>query len=637
MPLRARFYIGLVILIGSALLSHGVWNLRTEDLARFVSFCVVTIIASGLKVILPGVKSTISMNFLFVLIGVSQLGCGETMVMGCLGMLVQCVFFSKLTPNKLQVLFSVASMAISISAAWSNYHLAIANLGPPIMLLLAAITFFFANTLSIATVLALTEDKRIWPVWRESYFWSFPNYLVGAGVAWVIVQSNLHFGWQVSLLLLPVIYIIYRSQILYVNKLEGEKKHAEERSKHAEEVSALHRRTIRTLALAIEAKDQTTSDHLTRVEVYATQIGMELGLGGNEMEALRAAALLHDIGKLAVPEYIISKPGKLTPDEFEKMKTHTVVGAEMVEQVRFPYPVAPIVRSHHEKWDGSGYPDGLTGENIPLGARILSAVDCLDALASDRQYRRALPLDQAIEIVRKESGKSFDPRIVEILFRRYAELESLAKVALQAEKAKLSTDIRIERGAAPAAGFEIIPEANENTKDLMNFQRSILSAERGAVLSKLQEALCDCASRESVCAAGQVALEQTLAYDAMALYGREGDRLVPVCLDGSSRALLSSKEIQVGSGLSGWVAENGKAILNGNPSVESGYVKSTTHSYGALNSALAVPLETPASGIQGVLSIYRCKTDSFTKAELGQVEAIGVELARALEAVRQVM
>ena len=120
--------------------------------------------------------------------------------------------------------------------------------------------------------------------------------------------------------------------------------------------------------------------------------------------------MLHDIGKLAVPEHIISKPGKLTPEEFEKMKIHPIVGAEILEQVDFPYPVVPIVRAHHEKWDGSGYPDGLAGEDIPIGARILAAVDCLDALASDRQYRKALPLDEAMAKVVAEAGKSFDPR-----------------------------------------------------------------------------------------------------------------------------------------------------------------------------------------------------------------------------------
>src|SRR6202522_4856259 len=144
----------------------------------------------------------------------------------------------------------------------------------------------------------------------------------------------------------------------------------EDEKKHAEEMAALHLRTIEALALAIEAKDHTTHDHLQRVQSYAVEVGKDLGLDESQLEALRAAAVLHDVGKLAVPEYIISKPGRLTPEEFEKMKTHTVVGAEIVERIRFPYPVAPIVRSHHEKWNGGGYPDGLSGEQIPVGARI---------------------------------------------------------------------------------------------------------------------------------------------------------------------------------------------------------------------------------------------------------------------------
>src|SRR5204862_114994 len=150
--------------------------------------------------------------------------------------------------------------------------------------------------------------------------------------------------------------------------------------------------------------------HRRRVRVYAVEIAKQLKFPEEQLEALRAASLLHDIGKLAVPEHIISKPGKLTPEEFEKMKIHPIVGAEILERVEFPYPVVPIVAAHHEKWDGSGYPKGLRDQEIPIGARILSAVDCLDALASDRQYRRALPLDKAMQIVAGESGKAYDPQ-----------------------------------------------------------------------------------------------------------------------------------------------------------------------------------------------------------------------------------
>src|SRR6185369_9800716 len=219
-------------------------------------------------------------------------------------------------------------------------------------------------------------------------------------------------------------------------------------------------------------------------------IGEELGMSVTELDALRAAALLHDIGKIAVPDYILGKPGKLTPEEFQKMKIHPVVGAEILERVRFPFPVAPIVRCHHEKWDGSGYPSGLKGEEIPIGARILSAVDCLDALSSDRHYRRALPLPEALAEVQKESGKAFDPRVVEILSRRYVELERKAKASAMSQRDKLSTDIRIERGAAPAAGFE--ETAAQTAADLMNIHRATEGTDESTVLELLEEALTGC-------------------------------------------------------------------------------------------------------------------------------------------------
>jgi len=192
---------------------------------------------------------------------------------------------------------------------------------------------------------------------------------------------------------------------------------------------------------------------LRRVQVYAMEIGRELKVSQDELEALQTASILHDIGKIAVPEHILCKPGKLTPEEFQKIKVHPVVGAEILARAQFPYPVVPIVRSHHEKWDGSGYPDGLIGEDIPIGARILAVVDCLDALASDRQYRRALPLDRAMELVAEQTDKAFDPKVVAILQKRYVELERLARGS-PAETFRLSTDIEITRGSAPDAGFE---------------------------------------------------------------------------------------------------------------------------------------------------------------------------------------
>src|ERR1700738_3012184 len=222
--------------------------------------------------------------------------------------------------------------------------------------------------------------------------------------------------------------------------------HVKAEKRHVEEVCELHRRAIEGLALAVDAKDHTTHEHLHRVRTYAMELGMEMGLSAAELDALRAASLLHDIGKLGVPDHIINKPGRLSPEEFEKVKTHTIVGAEIIEKVAFPYPVAPIVRSHHEKWNGEGYPYGLKGEEIPIGARILAVVDCLDALASDRQYRRALPLDEAMARITCEAGTSFDPSVVKALQSRYRELEARAKADQPKSQPALSVDLKITRG-----------------------------------------------------------------------------------------------------------------------------------------------------------------------------------------------
>jgi putative methionine-R-sulfoxide reductase with GAF domain len=291
--------------------------------------------------------------------------------------------------------------------------------------------------------------------------------------------------------------------------------------------------------------------------------------------------------------------------------------------------VAPIVRSHHEKWDGSGYPDGLSGEQIPIGARILSAVDCLDALASDRQYRRALPLHEAAKVIQAESGKSFDPRVAEILARRYVELEEMARAGRKTEK-RLSTDVKIERGSAPAAGFESAKRTNDTSSDLVNFHRSIAGTEaHSRALLDLTQALDSSDDEQAVFRAMRDRLPQVVGYDAMAIYRRTGERLVPLFLDGEDYRQFASLEIPLGMGLCGWVAENSKAIINGNPSVEPGFVCDPAR-FSTLRSALAVPLK--AGGVvTGVLSLYRREGDAFTAEQLNLLLSVGTKLVRVLD------
>jgi diguanylate cyclase (GGDEF)-like protein/putative nucleotidyltransferase with HDIG domain len=619
MSLRARIYISVVPVLGCWLVASELLRWQSQFLLRYSWYFAAGVLMAGLKVSLPAIQGNLPVNFLFILFGIVELNLPETLLMACVMTGVQSLWNPANRIRPIRVWFNISTVAIATVAAGRAYAYSHPfHTAAVIHLVLAASVFFALNTLMAATLVALTEQKPTLKTWRDNHLWSFPYYLAGAAVVGLMSVANRYVGWQTALLVIPVVYLIYRSYGLYLGRLEDEKR-------HAEEMAALHLRTIEALALAIEAKDHTTHDHLERVQVYSIEIGMELGLNRDQLEALRAASLLHDIGKLAVPEHIISKPGRLTPEEFEKMKIHPVVGAEILERVEFPYPVAPIVLSHHEHWDGSGYPRGLAGEAIPLAARILAAVDCLDALASERHYRRALPLDQAMEVVVKEAGKTFDPRVVEILNRRYIELELKTKGGR--EKVQLSTNVKISKGVAPAAGFEQSPDSSGAGTGFMQ----LIAAARQEVQSlfELAQDLGNSLSLDETLSVLGARLRRMIPCDSMAIYIRRDNVLVPEYVAGDDFRLFSSLEIPVGQGLSGWVAENRKPIINGNPSVEPGYLNDPGK-FSKLRSALAVPLE-GLGGVLGVLSLYQAEKDAFTRDHLRILLAISSKVALSVE------
>ena len=230
-------------------------------------------------------------------------------------------------------------------------------------------------------------------------------------------------------------YLIYRSA----------RTRLQSKTNEVEALSKLHLATAEALATAIDAKDQTTHCHVRRVQIYAAGMGEVFGLSPDEIAALKAGALLHDIGKLAVPPHILNKPGPLTPAEFEKMKIHTVVGAQILGRVDFPYPVIPIVRHHHEQWDGRGYPDKLRGEQIPITARIISVVDCFDSIREDRPFRRGMTLDEAQALLLRGSGIHFDPVVVEQFIKNLPRFDAeIERLGLQHQTSNYSTEPPIQ-------------------------------------------------------------------------------------------------------------------------------------------------------------------------------------------------
>jgi diguanylate cyclase (GGDEF)-like protein/putative nucleotidyltransferase with HDIG domain len=645
MPTRARIYIAVTAVAGAAVLAISLLHWHSNDLLKFACYLLIAGLASTMKVRLPGIEGSMSVHFLFVLLGILELSLPETLVIGCAVALLQTFWKPVRPPKKVQVVFNVSMTSNAICLTYFAYHLSVGFLknSMPLLLVVAACTYFLTNTVPVALVIALTEEKPLRGIWAATYFWSFPYYLAGAAVVGLVSFANHYVGWQSALLVLPVMYWLYRSYHLYLGRLEEEKKRVEiekqqvetekqrveAEKRHVEQVSALHLRTIEALALAIDAKDHTTHMHLHRVRTYALEIAKELELSEQDSDALRAAALLHDIGKLAVPDHIINKPGRLTPEEFDKMKIHPAVGAEILEKVAFPYPVAPIVRSHHEKWNGKGYPDGLKAEEIPIGARILAAVDCLDALASDRQYRKALPLDEAMKTVVEEAGTSFDPKVVEILQRRYVELENLAMNSMRsAEQPKISAECKVERGERPAAGFEISRGNRRGAES--DFLSSIASARQEAqTLFELSQDLGNSLSLDETLSLVSVRLRKLIPYDSIVAFVRKEDLLIPEFVSGDNFRLLSSLQIPIGEGLCGWVAQNSKPIINGNPAVEAGYVQDP-RKVTELRSALAVPLE-GVTGLVGVLALYRDEENAFTGDHLRVLQVITSKVALSIE------
>jgi diguanylate cyclase (GGDEF)-like protein/putative nucleotidyltransferase with HDIG domain len=616
---RSRLFIFLVVALGFVQLLLLGFHWESADSRRFFTYLTVVAVTSFFHLSRTDRGGGFSMNLPFVLLSIVDLSLPEAVTIGCVAVVIQNLRSTERWSTRRFVL-SLGVQATVISTAcfvlqsvlpsWLN--------DAPFRLFIAAAALFVANTFPAAILARLAVNQRLGSVWKGSYFWAFPYYLVGAALAQVIHAGRSAISAGTSLLVLAALYLAYRHY-------RAQKTEWDVREKHADDVAALHLRAIEGLALAVEAKDNlNTRGHIRRVQVYALGIGKAMGLTGTGLEALRAGALLHDIGKLAVPEHILTKPGKLTAEEFAKMKVHPLVGAEIVDQMQFPYPVAPIVRAHHEKWDGSGYPFGLKGDDIPMGARILTAADWLDALISDREYRKGIPIDEAMQQIVEESGKSFDPQVVDILKREYRTLEQYAK-AQATQGPVLSTEIQVDKGAAPDAGLDLcgLP-AGAHGED---FLTTITAAAREEQL--LRETSAAGASLDPLETMTRIdtALRGKIPCDSLVFFVRHANALKAEFATGKNVRGLSALEVPLGEGLTGWVGQNLQSVVNGNPAVDPGFACDPAE---PLQAVLALPLS-GAQGLVAVLALYRSKKDSFTRGELQLVSAVAPNIAAALQ------
>jgi diguanylate cyclase (GGDEF)-like protein/putative nucleotidyltransferase with HDIG domain len=440
-------------------------------------------------------------------------------------------------------------------------------------------------------------------------------------MAGTIGWLSTHGAWQLILLAFP---LVYATHLAYREHITG----TQSSRKRGEAMAALHLRTIEALALAIDAKHRTSREHLSRMCTYSVEIARELGLSQDELAAVHAAALLHDVGNLAIPDHIMNKPGKLTAEEFEKVKIHPLIGAEILEQVGFPYPVVPIVKAHHERWNGSGYPLGISGEEIPIGARILAPIDCLNAQASERPYKTAIPLEEVIQEIARGAGSEFDPRVVEVLVRRYRELEDLTQADMKLSRKSLS---RFRE--APQA---IFPEEASSDPDMdaaygnSGFVSSIASArEEAQTLRDLLHILGNSLKLDETLPEFALRLRDLVDYDALVVYVLRGEKLVPEHATGEHLHLFASSEIPLGQGITGLAAQNRTPVLNGDPAIEPGYGSDSTR-FEPLRSSLSIALHCNEN-VVGVLTLHSAAAEVYSQDDLRVLLGLQSKLALCVE------
>src|SRR5688572_6453720 len=407
--------------------------------------------------------------------------------------------------------------------------------------------------------------------------------------------------WPIaSLLLVPVVlYLGLRAYFVLLARFDHERR-------NVKQISELHLATIEALARAIDAKDGTAENHIRRVQIYATAVARELGMTELEVQAVKTAALLHDIGKLAVPDHILAKPGPLTPEEFQKVQAHPQVGADIIASVPFPYPVAPLILSHHERWDGRGYPAGLQEDEIPLGARVLCIVDYFDALTSDRPYHRGISVDAALALIQQEAGKALDPRVVDAFVSRLPELQRAADEAIDADARTADAALQRGEGARTLAA----PSVSERAKPSV-FEDIAVAHREIYALYQISQSMGTSLGVSDSMTLITAKLSDLVPFSACSLflYSQTTDTLQCRFATGTDSELLQQLTLKSGQGLNGWVARNRRPLVNARPSADLAAMGSKAPT--VLQSALACPLIS-GERLIGTMAVYHTDASFYT-------------------------
>lgn len=622
LPRHGRAYVALVVAAGAVTIFLSLRALRAEPPVglQWFTFAVLTLLTGSFTLKLPSVPVRISVSETFVFASVLLFGAAAGTLTVVLETLVISLWLKRDRRRTYRVAFNVSAPAIAIWVSGNSFFL-LSGVRPysvsptPLSLLilplvLFALLYFLLNSWLIAVALGI--ERRLSPlrIWKQDLFWLGLNYFGGASVATLLVSYSRDVDLGAIGIVAPLLLISYMT---YRNAMAR----VEDSNVHLTRMNAMYLSTIETLAMAIDAKDQITHGHIRRVQSFAVGLAKRVGVGDDTLiKAIEAAALLHDMGKLAVPEYILNKPGKLTSAEFDKIKTHASIGADILSSIDFPYPVVPIVRHHHENWDGSGYPDGLRGTDIPIGARILSVVDCFDALTSDRPYRPRLPNGEALKVLLERRGTMYDPLIVDAFVNVHDEIGP--------EPVPSGPDSRLLKEITSSAQGPL------QLAHPPRFEEIVASADEMLTLYELARAM---AGQASVSDTGDMIAKhlRRLIPSSLCvfyLYDASKNQLEATHAVGDGVSLVKGLKIPLGQRLSGWVATNRQTIVNSDPTLDLGEVARTVAP--RLRSCLSTVL---VSGdmLVGVLTLYSLTVDGFTEDHRRIIEGVARQVAHTFK------
>jgi putative nucleotidyltransferase with HDIG domain len=607
-------FMSLAIATGGAVVLYSVSELPGVPYPLgWLALAVLCFVASAFPVQVPGLPIYFSISDTFFITSALLFGPAPATVTVAIDTLLIGV---RRHNRRQQLLFNCCSAALSLWCGAQTYFLlstpqpvafdwavpVTTAVGP---LACFALVYFVLNSGLTATAVSLSKRLPMVALWRQHFAIIFLNYVAAGSAAFFLVMLLQSIGATAFAAVLPLIFICYVAMQSWLGRVD-------DAQRHVKKLNDLYLSTIGAFSTAIEAKDGVTSSHVHRVQAYALGLARALGVADRDtLQAIEAASLLHDTGKLAVPEHILNKPGRLTPAEYETMKTHVDVGADILSSIDFPYPVVPIVRAHHENWDGTGYPRKLRGEQIPIGARILAVVDCFDALTSDRPYRPAMSEAEAIDIIVERRGTMYDPSVVDTFLSVYRDIAPAAehRPALQSALRRIRKThqpSQVAEGAMASSG-----DASEELLAFVSLARVVSYTPRFRDI-------------------GTVAwghLRHLAPGASLAIFTVDPARnaMVAQFSAGPAADRLSGVTIGVAERVTGWVAANFQPMLNADAHLD-------LDQPGDLTWVVSVPLVIDGR-LVSVLSLYN--SEVFTESQLRRLEIIAPHLATSLAGADQ--